>query len=282
MKEYFKNLDVNNHYLNRYFKLIKHFKEINFDNEITESHHILPKSIFPQYKSPKEFIWNIVKIPYREHLILHLVLSKCFNGKQKSSMIFALRSMLGLPKNCKSRYVLKNSKYYNKLTNKYMKEYCRGKNHHSFGKKYRLGKKHSEETKKLISEIHKGKKVSLETTKKQQNTMIKKYGSKGLGGSLNGMHGKTFNHTQKAKNLISKAHIGKIVSDETKLKISKAAKLRTLEQNPFFGKKHSEESLRKISETKKNEIKLECPHCKKLASKGNSKRWHFDNCKTIR
>lgn len=25
--------------------------------------------------------------------------------------------------------------------------------------------------------------------------------------------------------------------------------------------------------------KIECPHCGKLSDKGNSKRWHFDNCK---
>lgn len=27
--------------------------------------------------------------------------------------------------------------------------------------------------------------------------------------------------------------------------------------------------------------KVECPHCKKSVDKGNAKRWHFDNCKSI-
>lgn len=68
--------------------------------------------------------------------------------------------------------------------------------------------------------------------------------------------------------------------------------------NPFFNKKHSEETKDKIrakrklqkiiisEETKdkirksrKNTIKLECPHCGKFCDPGNSKLHHFDNCK---
>lgn len=69
------------------------------------------------------------------------------------------------------------------------------------------------------------------------------------------------------------------------------------------GRKHSKEAIKKISENNKGKIswckgkklsksdiknksiaalkleKIECPHCKKLSDPGNSKRWHFNNCK---
>jgi hypothetical protein len=32
--------------------------------------------------------------------------------------------------------------------------------------------------------------------------------------------------------------------------------------------------------THNSQIKMECPHCGKCSSIPNSKRWHFDNCKS--
>jgi hypothetical protein len=71
-------------------------------------------------------------------------------------------------------------------------------------------------------------------------------------------------------------------------------------ENPFYGKKHSAESIEKIkkvrmkqviihSEETKNKIslarkktkKIECPHCNKKCDPGNAKQHHFDKCKTI-
>lgn len=48
-------------------------------------------------------------------------------------------------------------------------------------------------------------------------------------------------------NNLSRALKGHIVSEETRVKISEKAKLRTGEKNPFFGKTHSEETRRKLS-----------------------------------
>jgi len=47
--------------------------------------------------------------------------------------------------------------------------------------------------------------------------------------------------------------------------------------HPNYGKKRTEETKRKISEAAK--LKIECPHCHKMTSRGVAKRWHFDNCK---
>lgn len=61
------------------------------------------------------------------------------------------------------------------------------------------------------------------------------------------------------------------------------------ELNPFYGKKHSEETLAKMrgpkADTsnmtfrKNNSTKITCPHCGKEGQLTNMKRWHFDNCK---
>ena len=51
------------------------------------------------------------------------------------------------------------------------------------------------------------------------------------------------------------------------------------ENNPMFGKKQSDETKRKISEKNKNQPKIKYPYCEKEGTKGNMKRWHFDNCK---
>lgn len=57
-------------------------KERNTDkNEYYEIHHILPKSIFPQYKTN---IHNLVKLTYKEHFIAHKLLSEfipCYSTK---------------------------------------------------------------------------------------------------------------------------------------------------------------------------------------------------------
>lgn len=61
--------------------------------------------------------------------------------------------------------------------------------------------------------------------------------------------------------------------------------------NPFYGKKHTAETIEKLKKPKsestknklrdanKNRAKVECPNCKLLLDIGNAKRWHFSNCK---
>jgi hypothetical protein len=49
--------------------------------------------------------------------------------------------------------------------------------------------------------------------------------------------------------------------------------------NTFYGQKHSEESLKKMSFSHKNREKVECPHCSKIGDISNMSRWHLNNCK---
>lgn len=60
---------------------------------------------------------------------------------------------------------------------------------------------------------------------------------------------KGYKMSEEHKTKIGKAHRGKIVSQEQKLKMSKAAKIRKV--HPFLGKTHSEETKRKMSKSKK-------------------------------
>jgi hypothetical protein len=69
---------------------------------------------------------------------------------------------------------------------------------------------------------------------------------------------------------------GKLRSDEDKQKLSELSKGVN---NPYYGKKHSEEVLAKMRLAHANRPLVECPHCKKTGILSNMKRWHLDNCK---
>jgi group I intron endonuclease len=84
------------------------------------------------------------------------------------------------------------------------------------------------------------------------------------------MYGKT--HTEEARKKISEVNKGntyckgKKLSDETKQKLSEAAKLKTGEKNAFYGKHHSEETIQKIKEKSKGRLP---PNIIKISIDGN-------------
>ncbi len=69
----FNTKKINSHFLKRYLTFIARCAVIN--SSYTEDHHILPKSIFPEYKTSKE---NIVTLTARQHFVAHLILTKVF------------------------------------------------------------------------------------------------------------------------------------------------------------------------------------------------------------
>ena len=93
---------VNIHYLNRYIKIINFCisKNKNFKRKTHkfDEHHILPRSLFPKYKKEKS---NLVNLLYREHFIVHLILTKMFDDKNYS-MLFAFDLMNNIRNNKKS------------------------------------------------------------------------------------------------------------------------------------------------------------------------------------
>lgn len=96
------------------------------------------------------------------------------------------------------------------------------------------GKKHSDESRRKLSEAHRGKKASA-TTRKKFSEMYS--------GSGNPMYGKT--HTDKTKKKISQALTGLVKSPETCQKLSES---HIGERNSMYGKTHTDETKEKISQ----------------------------------
>ena len=111
----------------------------------------------------------------------------------------------------------------------------------------------SEETRRKMSEAHKGRVVSEESRKKQSASLKARNLLHPRVGVNAAHYGKKHNAETKLK--ISQANKGRLsslkgrhISNETKMKISKAMKGRP---SPMKGKHHSDETKQKISETKK-------------------------------
>ncbi|MCK5375395.1 MAG: hypothetical protein KAJ40_08920, partial [Alphaproteobacteria bacterium] len=115
-----------------------------------ESHHILPKSIYPEFEDVKLHPWNSVYLTAREHFIVHRLLTKCATGDAKQSMIYAAWMMATSGK-----------------TRVTARTYAVLKEAASQANKNRIqpmqGKHHSEETKEKIRQGNLGKTVSAET-----------------------------------------------------------------------------------------------------------------------
>jgi len=97
-------------------------------------------------------------------------------------------------------------------------------------------KPHTEETKKKMSESHKGFSHTEETKKKIGKAQV---------GEKHHMFGKK--HTEETKKKIGEGQIGRKHTEETKRKMSEKQKG---EKHPMFGKKHTEESKNKMSSSK--------------------------------
>ena len=78
--------------VNRYISFIE-YKKLNTP-AVYEVHHILPQSIFPEYKLFSNSPWNAVKLSLRCHYIAHIMLHYIFGEK----MTYALYRMLSKDK----------------------------------------------------------------------------------------------------------------------------------------------------------------------------------------
>jgi len=106
-------------------------------------------------------------------------------------------------------------------TRKKLSEAVKGTNNPNYGKKF------SEEHRKNLSEAHTGRKVSEETRKKMSEAL----------------KGKKFSEEHRKK--LSEVQKGKKLSEEHRKKLSEVQKGTN---NPMYGRKHSEESKKKMSE----------------------------------
>ena len=72
---------------------------------------------------------------------------------------------------------------------------------------------------------------------------------------------------------------GRKHTEESKRKISDSL---SGEKSVWFGRRHTEQTLAKMRLAAKNKVPLTCPHCGKKAKDNVVYRWHFDNCKMLK
>lgn len=239
-----------------------------------ENHHILPKCLGGTNDKS-----NLVLLTAREHFICHKLLVEIYPKNNK--LIHAVHKMMF------------------------------SKTEHQ-DRNYRIGANEYARFRLAYSKIMSERELSKETRNKIRETRIKNeigkgedhplYGvsifgeyapTYGRGGEKGGFYGKK--HTEEHKRYVSKIHKGKVLSQETKGKMSKAREGKFLgENNHMYGKKHTDEAKRKVSEAnagkkrteeqkkkaKENRTYLTCPHCGKTEVKSKAIQYHFDKCKS--
>lgn len=134
-------------------KIISNAKKKNrkkHDGNYYESHHILPKSMFPLWTKRKN---NMVLLTAREHLFCHMLLVKIY--PQSHEMWSALWYMSSKSKKEKSNYPKLTLREYEKIKIGYAKS---NSNHLKGKKNPNMARIFSEETLRKIGEKSKGNK----------------------------------------------------------------------------------------------------------------------------
>lgn len=201
----------NNKYLKWYMSIIdKALSESRFKNKVVyyELHHILPKSIFPEFKTDKTYM---VFLTAREHYIVHLLLCRLFihkshTIKMKNAMIRFIKGNIAPYSRCyslaKAAAIQRNKeRTISNSQKEKMSKRMSGKNNPFYGKKH---------TKESIEKII----LANENTKNIR--------SEKLSGKNNPMYGRTG---------ILSPRFGVKLSDEIKNKISVANKNRLCGEN---------------------------------------------------
>ena len=226
-------------YLKVYCNLIRKAENRTPPEGYIEKHHIFPKSIFGDNK-------RIVVLTAREHYIAHALLEKIYikrcgiKDKKTIKMTYAFWLM----NNQKDKYY--NSKLYESSRIRFSENNLWKDRKHSEETKEKLrqiGLNRSEEYKRNMSEIKKGKLMSEETKAKMSE--INK--------------GKTLSDETKKK--LSELNKGKTLSDETKAKM-RGRKLsdETKAKMSAAKRQMSDETKAKMSESQRKRHAGTTPH----------------------
>lgn len=250
----FKEYCLDNKYSKWYFSIIENALIRGWNKNIvdfyTENHHIIPKSICENNE--------IVCLTAREHFICHLLLTKILKNEDKNKMYAAIK---GMKRSNKNQYRYINARLYDKLKGKYkhtsetikkFSDKLRGKSKNlseeniqklsERAKQTFTGRKHSEETKKKMSECRKNKIKNDENFYKKLCVHLLEIRPifVGKNNSMYGKRGKLSPHYNKSK------------TEEHKLKIKKA----------LTGMKYTKERCEKMS--------VNCP------KNSLGKKWYHD------
>lgn len=227
-------------YKKLYENLIKSAQNNPKEDSYKELHHIVPECV-----GGTNDLNNKVLLTARQHYLAHWLLYKIYKN---SSLVHAWHCMSRIGKGQKERNV-----------NSHLFQYCKKERNKLLSIKYSgegnnfYGKKHSEDTRKLLSEINIGiDRRSEENIKKWINNVAKKK--------------KTEEHKKKIgrKGLVMIQNINTLEI----LRVNKEDLGIIYDVNIWV-------NPRKISPEKK----YKCEYCNIITTKSNLKRWHNDNCK---
>lgn len=132
----FKHAFIPNKYTETYFKLVEKALSENRTKgeQYYEIHHILPKSLFPEFKNLSKNKWNSVLFTAREHFIGHKLLIRMIEDKtSRAKMLHAVVRLMHGSKN--KTYTSREYEYYSILASKEHSIFIKG-NKYSFGKKW--------------------------------------------------------------------------------------------------------------------------------------------------
>lgn len=270
------NIEIEEHLLNRYIKIISYYINNSYNN-LGDKHHILPKSLYPEFIKNKD---NIVKIPHKAHFICHLLLTRMFNNKI-NSLLFAFNTMKNtrggesisgrkyeeeriklsqiLRENSKKMW--DNPEIRNKIINSvktYYQKVKDGDKDYALKEKNR-NKQHSEtlktKDKSYWEEVRKKYQFTYSLNTEEQIKDINKKKSLGTKKYWDNISIEEYNYRSQISKYNTKKW-WKTASEDEKLKRNK---------NNSLG----QQNLSVIS----------CPHCgKEMKSRGNMNKYHNDNC----
>lgn len=246
IKTEFEKYPHNPHYLNRYIKLISLAIAENHPHKRgngRELHHILPKSMFPEYKNFKDNRWNGISLTPRLHYIAHWLLWKSY---PETGMSTAFKMMTS---GKRYRDVKVTGRIYAILKDQaaaQKRKLCGSKHPH-------YGKKKSPEHCANIKKSQKGKTISRAHVEAMRQSNIGRKMTESNKEKLREAHkGKTLSAEHRKK--ISESHKGKKLSPEhiEKMRnrhVSEETRKKLRDRPPL-----SESARKKISESQKGKV----------------------------
>jgi hypothetical protein len=180
------------------------------DDVYYERHHIIPRCMGGVDKSS-----NLVLLTAKEHFICHRLLVNIYPNNNK--LVRAVWAMSTMKNGNQSRYIV-SSRVYEQLKKEYARINSEREITESFRKKIsltRTGKRHSEETKKNISEVTKLRMADPIVRNNFLNHCKRKRG---------------IPLSQQTKDKLSKVLTGRVVSTETKERMKQSNKLNAINQ----------------------------------------------------
>jgi len=235
---YYLPTPTSTHYLDKYIRFISSIN--NPENVITESHHILPKSMGGGDHSS-----NLISLTPRQHYLAHWMLWKAYKNKE---MTVAFFSMNNRSNQYRKKDFISNSKIYEKVRTDFIKEMSISSkklwNDLDYREKHKITNS-SEKTKHLRS--NKAKELWNDPVYREKMTESRK--KAWAEGRVNRDHSKC--GAKGALNVAKRPEV----------------RIKNTGDNHYS--------------RREGYVRPSCPHCGKVSTPLNIKRWHGENCKKL-